>query len=281
MRDIVITTRDGASLPASIFESQPELKAGRPVVLISSATAVPRRFYRHFAQYLADDGALAVMTYDYRGMDGKMTRREMRRLRMSDWATKDLPAAVEELQRLYPGAPIAGIGHSFGGQALGLSGAAGRFVRYMTIAAGSGWLGHTREREKLSRNMNLIGLPVSALLGHLPRSMGMGEPLPFGAFNQWRKWCNSPNYLMDDESLPERSRFAQVTLPMMLVGFEDDPWATRASVEAMAAWYDHAELRIRWFEQAELKKPVGHFGFFRSDHRDTLWPQMADWLIRD
>lgn len=151
----------------------------------------------------------------------------------------------------------------------------------MPLAAGSGWLGHTREREKLSRNMNLYGWPLAFLMGRLPKSAGLGEPLPYGVFNQWRKWCNSPGYLMDDKSLAERDRFAAVTIPMVAVGFEDDPWATRASVDALVAWYSNADISVRWFGADELTRPVGHFGFFRSEHRETLWPQIADWLIRD
>ncbi|MEZ5800315.1 MAG: hypothetical protein R3D29_07445 [Nitratireductor sp.] len=44
--------------------------------------------------------------------------------------------------------------------------------------------GLTREREKLSRNMNLIGYPVAAKTGKLPGWAGMGKDIPFGAFNQ-------------------------------------------------------------------------------------------------
>ena len=281
MHDIVFETRDGHSLPATLFESRPELKAGRPVVLISSATAVSRRFYRHFAQYLADDAALAVMTYDYRGMNGKLPRKASHAMRMSDWAILDMPAAVAELQRRYPDSPVVGVGHSFGGQAIGLSGAADRFLRYMTVAAGSGWLGHTREHRKLSRNMNWVGLPAAALFGQTPRFLGLGEPLPFGVYRQWRKWCQSPEYFMADDSIPERARLEKVTIPMLAVGFEDDPWATRQSVEAMVAWYRNADIRIRWFEDRELPSEIGHFGFFRAAFRETLWPQLADWLIRD
>ena len=129
---------------------------------------------------------------DLVGGIGKPLPRSMnRKVRMADWATMDMPAALKALKRHKPDSALAGLGHSFGGQALGLSGLAPRFLRYMTIAAGSGYLGLTREREKLSRNMNLIGLPVAATLGKLPGWAGMGKDIPFGAFNQWRRWCNS------------------------------------------------------------------------------------------
>jgi len=280
MEEIRIPTEDGFDLPATLFESNAGVRGEGPVVLISSATAVPRRFYRHFAQYLADNGACAVMTWDYRGMNGELKGKARREVRMSDWALRDLPAAVKTLQRRYPYAGLAGLGHSFGGQALGLSGTADRFRRYMTLAAGSGYLALTREEAKLRFTMNWIGYPIASLLGYLPAWAGMGEGLPFGAFNQWRKWCNTPDYFMSDPDIPETSRFADVRIPMVAVGFHDDPWATRESVEALMAWYARAEIRLRWFTPEEAGGPVGHFGFFRQAHRETLWPPIADWLTQ-
>jgi predicted alpha/beta hydrolase len=278
MEDIRFFTEDGFQLPGTLFESTQGHATDGPVVLISSATAVPRAFYARFAQYVADNGARAVLTYDYRGIGTKLSFLQSRKLRMSDWAIQDLPAAVRELRRRYRDAALVGLGHSFGGQALGLSGIADRFARYMTIAAGSGYLGHTREAAKLTRSMNLIGLPVAAVLGTVPKWAGMGEPLPFGAFNQWRRWCNSPNYFFSDPSVPQISRFADVHIPMIAVGFEDDPWATRQSVEALIAWYSAAPIKIRWFTPEEAGAPIGHFGFFRKEHREFLWPQIVDWL---
>ncbi|GIL00791.1 MAG: alpha/beta hydrolase [Alphaproteobacteria bacterium] len=278
MEEIQFATEDGHDLPASLFESNSGRIGEGPVVLISSATATPRRFYRHFAQYLADNGARAVMTYDYRGMTGRPKGK--RRLRMADWAVKDLPAAARELRRRYPDTPLAGLGHSFGGQALGLSGVADRFSRYMTLAAGSGYLGYTREATKLWFTMNVIGYPLAALLGHLPAWAGMGESIPFGAFNQWRRWCNSPDYFMSDPTVPETARFAEVRIAMVAVGFHDDPWATLESTRALMEWYSHADIKLKWFTEQDAHGPVGHFGFFRPEHKETLWPQIADWLTQ-
>jgi predicted alpha/beta hydrolase len=280
MENITIQTGDDFNLSATIFQSNIGRHAKGPTILISSAAAVPRQFYRHFAQYLADNGAYAVMTYDYRGINDRLPRTQAMRIRMSDWAVKDFAAAVSELGNRYSGYPMVGLGHSFGGQALGLSGTANQFLRYMTIAAGSGYLGYTAEYHKLRRQMNWFGLPLAAIAGYLPKWAGLGTPMPFGVFNQWRKWCNSPDYFMSDESLPETRRFSDVRIPMMAVGFHDDRWATRRSVEALTRWYSRAEIRLRWFSQEEQHDPVGHFGFFRTDHNETLWPQIADWLVR-
>ena len=281
MEEIEIQTEDGLTIEGTLFECVAGGHGTGPAILISSATAVPRKVYRRFAQYLADHGASAVLTYDYRGIGKPLPRSMNRKVRMADWATMDMPAALKALKRHKPDSALAGLGHSFGGQALGLSGLAPRFLRYMTIAAGSGYLGLTRERDKLSRNMNLIGLPVAATLGKLPGWAGMGKDIPFGAFNQWRKWCNSPDYFMSDNEVPQRERFAEVSIPIMAVGFDDDPWATRESTNALVSWYENAPVKTRWYSSEECGAPVGHFGFFRENHRETLWPQVADWLVRE
>jgi predicted alpha/beta hydrolase len=279
VEEIALTTEDGAKLAATLFESNAAHHGDGPLVLISSATAVRRTFYRHFAQFVADAGARAVMTYDYRGIDKPLPGSAARAARAADWATKDFPAAVRELLRRHPGARLNGIGHSFGGQALGLSGMAPKFSRYMTICAGSGWLGHTRERDRLHRRMNWVGGPLAAVLGNLPAWSGFGVPLPSGVFQQWRRWCNARDYFMSDPDVPETKRFAEVRIAMMAVGFDDDPWMTRESVADLMAWYSNADIRLRWFSREESGGEVGHFGFFRPEHRETLWPQISDWLV--
>jgi len=60
--DITIPAMDGYKLGATLFLPR---GAKRHAVLISSATAVPRKIYRGFAGYLARRGC-TVLTYDYR-----------------------------------------------------------------------------------------------------------------------------------------------------------------------------------------------------------------------
>ena len=280
MEDVTVPIGDSGALPATLFVRNTGLRGTGPLVLLSSATAVSRRFHRRFAQYLADSGAHAVMTYDYRGLNGELSRREAMNIRMADWALVDFPAAVAFLRNRYPDVPLAGLGHSFGGQAFGLSGTSDSFTRYMTLAAGSGYLGHMRDNRRLHIAMNWYLRPLAAVIGHVPRWAGLGEAIPYGAFNQWRRWCRDPDYFMGDESLPEKRRFADVLTPMMAVGFTDDPWATPRNVEALVGWYGRAQIRRHMISPEEAGGPIGHMGFFRRDHEDVLWPQIADWLVR-
>lgn len=281
MEDVSFNTDDNTELSATLFESNAGLPGKGSLVLISSAMGIPRKFYRHFAQYMADNGARAVMTYDYRCIGHNDMSQHCKSAKMSDWALKDLPAAVRFLTTRYPQHHLSGLGHSFGGQALGLSGVSEKFDRYMTLSSGSGYLGYMKNPANLNFKLNRIAYPVSLVLRHFPFGE-FGTKIPHGIFNQWRKWCNSHDYFMSDPSLPETRRFADVHIPIMSVGFEDDPYATLASVEALMAWYSRADVRLRWFTMEDTHDtPIGHSGFFKPEHSETLWPQISDWLVRE
>ncbi len=64
IEEITFEASDGFPLSGQLFHG-----AGtKPLVLISSATAVPQGFYAAFAKHLIAKGARAVLTYDYRGV---------------------------------------------------------------------------------------------------------------------------------------------------------------------------------------------------------------------
>src|SRR6195952_2267276 len=124
--DITLAATDRYPLGATLF-----LPRGvkRHAVLINSATAVPRKVYNGFARYLAGRGC-AVLTYDYRGtgdsrqksLTGYNQPRSLTGFKtsMADWALLDTTAAVAWMRGRYKDVPLSYVGHSFGGQALGL-----------------------------------------------------------------------------------------------------------------------------------------------------------------
>ena len=124
--EISFPATDGYALTGTLFLPR---GAKRHAVLINSATAVPRKIYRGFASYLAHRGC-AVLTYDYRGIGNSRLPAMVGynqpkslvgfKASMSDWAAQDVTAAVRWMRERYNTLPLAYVGHSFGGQALGL-----------------------------------------------------------------------------------------------------------------------------------------------------------------
>jgi predicted alpha/beta hydrolase len=285
--DISLPATDGYSLGATLFLP---LGAKRHAVLINSATAVPRQVYRGFAGYLARRGC-AVLTYDYRGTGGS---RQMSlagynqpkslvgfKASMSDWAALDVTAAVAWMRERYKTLPLAYVGHSFGGQALGLLANNSEISRALLVASQATYwkLIASPERYRIYALLNFIGSPLTRLMGYTPGWTGAGQDLPKGVFEQGLGWMMNKRYLFDDPNLVALQNFANYKGAMRALCMADDPWATRPAVELLCSGFTPITPDILTIAPADAgASKIGHFGFFRSEHRDTLWRGAAEWL---
>jgi predicted alpha/beta hydrolase len=285
--DISFPAADRYLLGATLFLPR---RAKRHAVLINSATAVPRKIYRGFAGYLAGRGS-AVLTYDYRGIGDSRQKSPAGsnqpkplagfKASMSDWAALDATAAVAWMRERYKNLPLNYVGHSFGGQALGLLANNSEVSRALLIAAQAGYwkLMASPERYRVYAMLNFVGTPLTRLLGYAPGWSGLGEDLPKGVFEEWVSWVMSKRYLFDDPALGGLKNFQQFNGAMRALCFSDDPWATRPAVELLCAGYVSARPEILTITPADIgANKIGHFGFFRPEHRDTLWRGAAEWI---
>lgn len=280
MREIHLTlvAADGHPLAATAFEP-----AGRPVaaVQINGATGVPRRYYRAYAEFLAAQG-FAVLTYDYRGIGGSRYRGHEDRVRMSRWGSHDLAAGLDWLDRQYPQLPVLAVGHSAGGQLLGLAANNRRVAAALSIASQSGYWGlWPRTLQPVMAALWYAVLPAtSTLLGRIPAGL-MGAELPAGVADEWARWCRSPHYVSDPSGQPIREHFHAYRGRMRFYAIgDDDFYAPQAAVAALAGFYRRAQTEVLRIEPSEhgLSR-IGHFGFFRSGMPAALWQQTADWLF--
>ncbi|NDV85227.1 alpha/beta fold hydrolase [Aurantimonas aggregata] len=277
-RDLTVRTDDGVDLPATLFVGE-NADTDAPAILLSSAAAVERRFYRAFAEYLLERGAQAVLTYNYRGLGAAARQPGARQHRMKEWGTRDFPAALEALQHQTGATRLVGIGHSFGGLAIGLSGVSAKFERYAMVASLNGYYRRTREPLKVFARMNFAGVPATYLLGQVPASLGLGTALAGPIFRDWARWCRREAFFFDDPAVAETSRFADVRLPLLSIGIADDPWGTPAAVSALLRRFPNADLTERWLSAPEGQRAIGHSGFFKRNLRSTLWQPVADFLL--
>jgi predicted alpha/beta hydrolase len=288
--DITLPATDGYLLGASLFLPR---SVKRHAVLINSATAVQRKIYRGFAGYLARRGC-AVLTYDYRGTGDSRQKAVVGynqpkslvgfKATMADWATLDTTAAVAWMRERYKTLPLAYVGHSFGGQALGLLANNTEVSRALLIAAQAGtWkLMASPERYRVYALLNYVGSPLTRLLGYTPGWAGTGEDLPKGVFEQWKRWVMSDRYLFTDPDLKGLSNFANYKGALRALCMSDDPWATRPAVELLCSGFTAAKPEILSVTPADAgAAAIGHLGFFRPEHRDTLWRGAAEWIQAD
>lgn len=245
-------------------------------VIVASATGVPQGFYRRFAEYLAQSG-YAVLCFDYRGI-GASAPPSLKGFEMSylDWGRLDLSAAIDAMYD--PTLPLFIVGHSYGGQALGLTRNHDKVTACYTFGTGAGWSGYMPlpERLKIDVIWNLV-FPVMALKdGYIAWSkFNMGEDLPMGVYRQWRKWCKSPEYFFADQDLAElHDQYAQVKTPIYAATALDDDWALPLSRHAFMKYYRNAPMQYIDFQAQDFAlKKIGHMGYFKKD-AVAIWNQL-------
>lgn len=273
--DRAIPARDGFELAATVFHQD---AMSRRVVIVSSATAVPRRFYRHFAAALAGAGYTAV-TYDYRGIGGSRPR-SLRGFdaRTRDWGLLDMAGVVDWARRALSADRVFMVGHSVGGQVAGLLENADAIDGMITLSAQSGyWRLQGGEQKYLVGFHVYVTFPVlTALVGYMPWSwFASAEDLPKRAAREWSGWCRNPLYLLGDDTLPLH-RYAEFTAPVLAYSFGDDKWGTPRAVDAMMSAYPNVKRRHVEAGQYGLDV-IGHFGYFRPEAAE-LWAEGIEWL---
>lgn len=267
---------DGFELAASVF--RPE-GAPRATVLIGSATGVPRRFYRKFAEHLSGAGLL-VVTFDYRGI-GESRPASLRGFAasMHVWGENDLSAALAFTHEHAPEVPRLYVGHSVGGQILPLAPESASLAAALFVAAQSGWWRHFQGAMRPAMlALWYAGIPaVTAVAGYLPMLSG-GEDLPKGVAREWARWGRDRRYVLSYPGAAER--FARLTLPIRDYAIGDDAYAPRPAIDALLSYYANAKTEVREVSPRFLgAKKMGHFGFFKERFRETLWTEARDWLL--
>jgi predicted alpha/beta hydrolase len=200
---------------------------------------------------------------------------------MRDWAALDVAGAIDHMRNVWPAAGLAVVGHSFGGQAVGLVPNNGEISRVFLVAAQAGYwrLFQAPERYRVYVMMRFIGAPVARALGYVPGRLGVGEDLPRDVFLEWTRWVTQPRYFFDDPTLPELQNFARYRGALRAICLADDPWATAPAVDLLCSGFTGTTpQRVNIHPRDVCVERIGHFGFFKPEHRETLWCPAADWL---
>ena len=277
-----IRTSAGHEICAELFAP-----AGEPrgTALIVPAMGVTQAFYGPLASWLAGQGFLTA-TFDYRGM-GLSRNGKLRAVDATvvDWAVVDCAAMVDEVAARAPGKPLTWIGHSLGGQLLGLVPNRARIAKAVAIAAGSGyWRDNSPGLRWRVWVLWWFLVPLTVpLFGYFPgKRLRLVGDVPGPAMRQWRRWCLDPDYVVGAEGEAVRARYAAVDTPIHSLSFTDDEFMSERSIAALQSFYSGAPrtaTRLRPRDVGESR--IGHFGFFRARHEQSLWrPHLLPELAR-
>ena len=273
-----IVCADGFPLAATKYSGS-HVKAA---IMIAPATGIRRGVYDAFARHLAASG-YGVIVYDNRGI-GQSQRGPLKEndATLVAWGRLDMPAVLERLQDEFPDVSYHLVGHSAGGQLVGLMPNALALRSMANVASSSGSVSNMTPlyRMKAIAFLKYL-LPLTARFQGVGRTdlVGMGGPLPAGVALDWRDWCMGQGYvevaLLNDPSLHDHL-YDALEFPSLWLYATDDDIANEANVDDMIRVYSRTRAQKLELEpSAYAKKAIGHMGFFRAP---DLWPLLTDWL---
>ena len=280
--DVIFPALDHLPLAGTLTEPQGQF---RGAVIVAPAMGVPRGFYGPFSEFLAE-GGLTVLRFDYRGIGGSLRGRvSASDATMHSWGEQDLAGAIRFLHEREPRLPLLLVGHSAGGQLLGLAPDANQVSAALFVAAQSGywrnWNGVGRLR--MLFYWTVLFPTLTRTLGYLPlkRLTGGGEDVPPRVALEWSGWGRHPDYVLSYARRKDGGRGYQTFAGRIRAyALTDDSYAPRTAVQALLDFYPSASRELRSVDPASLgASSIGHFGFFQRRFRDTLWSEARSWLL--
>lgn len=272
-----ITCRDGYSLSARFYNAQARQKHSCPI-LICPATGITKQFYNSFAHWLSLQG-YDVLVFDFRGI-GDSLHGPLSKSKASivQWGQLDIPAAIDTLLHKTRASKVILLGHSAGGQLLGIVPNYDKVAKVVAVSGSTGHVKGLKGRTKLLAPIMFKGIfPIARhTLGYGPtNAIGMGENLPKDVAREWAQFCSKPGYVMNAIGKTVHEDFHHVIqIPITALWSSDDEIATRANVKDLLRLYPNADADMIELKPAQYgHKGIGHMLMFKKSHQN-LWPVM-------
>jgi predicted alpha/beta hydrolase len=279
-----IDATDGYPLAATLFGTDDACA----MIIINCATGAPARYYERYARFLTEH-RLAALTWDYRGTAASRPSR-MRGFEGSfaHWGARDFAGVLAWAQQRFANRPIDVVGHSVGGVVPGLAANNAIIRRLLTVGAQLAYWPDYQSSQRLQMRLLWHGVApvVTRLCGYFPgRALRLGEDLPAGVIADWNETTVKASVMtraFREQPLPDTyAAFATLFAETLSFSSTDDAFATEPAVARLSALMRGTTPEFRRVAPHTVgAAAIGHFGFFRTEFRNTLWRDSVAWLTR-
>lgn len=269
---ITLQCQDGVCLPAEHF---PANTPSRATLILAPALAVPQRFYAQFASGWSKKG-FNVLTFDYRGCGAAKKAVPASEAHPLAWGSQDIDAAIR--WGLDQATPVVFLGHSMGGQLLGLAPSASQLSAVIFMGATEPHASYYPPKSRLWFNLVWRGLIPAATLGREQCPLS-GLKAPSVAIRQWAKWCTTKGYLFHGLSAEQLAGYHDLECPLLSIALTDDSYAPATAITPLLQHYRSTEQETVTYSPSDAGvSAVGHFGYFRQNTGQQLWLHTQDWI---
>lgn len=280
-----IVCADGVPISVSVYLAT----ESKGVVVMGSALGIPQQFYKRYVTYLCEHHWDCI-TFDYRGTGESKSDKYGHAIRLEDWGIQDIDAVLGYAQSLAEvenrKKPVHYIGHSIGGQLVGLSKRAQDLTSIVHIAVSSPYW--RRWPFPGSAKIALVAkvlIPLAALgrRDFPTKELGLGSiTVPSSCVRQWAQWMSHPDYLFAEKFNIDTDNFSTLHQPLLALGFDDDDLAPEENIDEILKHFPATKVEKVMLKKTSLMTDaIGHSGFFKEKGRAGLWPITLSWIIRN
>lgn len=281
MQKIKIIRQDQYELAATFFPAE---HSKRLPVLVCPATGITQKFYHRFCEWLNQQG-YAVMVFDFSGIGASLYGPlKQSKASIVQWGQLDIPAAIDQLLQLTHAKQVILVGHSAGGQLIGITPNHDKVAKVVAIAGSTGHVKGLKGRTKLLAPVMFKGIfPLARItLGYGPtQAIGMGENLPKDVARDWAQFCSQPGYVINAIGKTvtlDQDYHKEIRIPVTAIWASDDEIATEANVQDLLRLYPNAPTEAIELKPKELgHKRIGHMMMFKQSHQN-IWPMIESQL---
>ena len=131
---------------------------------------VKQSFYKNFSEF-AETNGISVITFDYSGIGNSLNGNiKSYRDSLYSWGNKDLETVIKYSVEKFPHHKKVIIGHSVGGQLIGLAPSSIHLDKIILISAQSGFWGFWKgiDKVKMFLNWYLLFPTLTYFIGYMP-----------------------------------------------------------------------------------------------------------------
>ncbi len=244
------------------------------IMIIVSAAGVLQSFYKKIAEFFQNN-SISTITFDYTGI-GKSLHGNIKNENgsLANWGNRDLEAVIKYTIETYPNHKIILLGHSIGGQLIGLAPSSYMADKIILVAAQSGYWKFWKGVGKLKMwvNWHLLIPALTKGFGYLPsKKFSRMESLPKNVAVEWAKWCRSSYYLFASFS-HNNLYFERIKCDITSISIDDDFFAPKTSVDWLTSKFANAIVKRMHFIPKHFKaSKIGHFSLFTEKFRNSIW----------
>lgn len=265
-----LNTNRNQAIKCSLFYAMDSDK----IIIIVSAAGVLQSFYRKLAEFFQNN-RISTITFDYSGI-GKSLHGNIKNENCSllNWGNRDLETVIKYAIETYPNHKVILLGHSIGGQLIGLAPSSYMADKIILVAAQAGywkfWKGVSKIRMWI--NWYLLVPVLTKGFGYFPsKKISRMENLPKNVAEEWAKWCRSSDYLFASFS-HNKLYFDRIKCKLTSISIDDDSFAPKKSVEWLTAKFENASIKNLHFVPKNISAlKIGHFSLFTEKFKNSIW----------